>query len=387
LGGGAAGKVSGTLLAYEDSNKTAVLNVTTNFAASDLLTIAGLKFTNFTATSSATSLQLVVAGSGGATAATDDKTITIVASAPLGSSLVTSIADSADLSSYSFPSSTYSNNVLYIAFTSTSCASGQDCGLGVDMVAAVTSVSGAGLNFTEIGTPGGLVYSTNGRRIQAWRALVTSGAGTGVVTATMQTGTISASMGAVILAFTGTKTSGTNGSDAVVQYATNTAASSATSLTVTMAAFAASNNRPVAFFSHRANEATTNEAGYTELWEGMHGSASMGYMAEWHATTAETTPSASWTSGSANGGFALEIAAATAVQTTLSSAANQTFTVGQASTTASTLTVTDGSTATITAAQDLRIRIPAGLNMTWDTSVTTVTLGGGAAGKVSGTLL
>jgi hypothetical protein len=60
----------------------------------------------------------------------------------IGASLVTSIADSTDTSSYNFPSATYSNNVLYIAFTSTSCASGQDCGLGVDMVAAVESVSG-----------------------------------------------------------------------------------------------------------------------------------------------------------------------------------------------------------------------------------------------------
>jgi len=78
LGGGAAGKVSATLSAYEDSNKTAVLDVTSNFAASDQLTIAGLKFRDFTAASAADNLQLVVAGSGGATAATDDKTITIV---------------------------------------------------------------------------------------------------------------------------------------------------------------------------------------------------------------------------------------------------------------------------------------------------------------------
>ncbi len=78
LGGGAAGKVSATLLAYEDSNKTAVLDVTSNFAASDQLTISGLKFRDFTTTEAADNLELVVAGSGGATASTDDKTITIV---------------------------------------------------------------------------------------------------------------------------------------------------------------------------------------------------------------------------------------------------------------------------------------------------------------------
>ena len=78
LGGGAAGKVSASGVTYEDSNKTAVINVTSNFAGSDQVTIAGLKFMNFTAASSASNLQLVVAGAGGATAATDDKIISIV---------------------------------------------------------------------------------------------------------------------------------------------------------------------------------------------------------------------------------------------------------------------------------------------------------------------
>jgi hypothetical protein len=68
----------------------------------------------------------------------------VPANAQINASLVTSIADGTDLSSYDFPSAAYSNDVLYIAFTSTACASGQDCGLGVDMVAAVESVSGAG---------------------------------------------------------------------------------------------------------------------------------------------------------------------------------------------------------------------------------------------------
>ncbi|MGD9282000.1 MAG: hypothetical protein PVF60_13965, partial [Desulfobacterales bacterium] len=239
--------------------------------------------------------------------------------AAIGTSLVTSIADSTDTSSYDFPSSTYSNNVLYIAFTSVACASGQDCGLGVDVVAAVESVTGAGLTFTEIGPAGGVVFSTDGRRVQAWRALATSGAGTGVVTATMdQTGTsysptISASMGAAMIEVTGTKTTGTNGADAIVQWPTNSA-SGVTSLTVNMAAFADSNNRPLAFFSHRAqsdSEATTHDTaeGYTELHDVPHGSVMMADMTEWHATAANTTPSASWTSSGSTGGFALEIAA------------------------------------------------------------------------------
>jgi hypothetical protein len=241
----------------------------------------------------------------------------VPAHAQIGASQVASVTDDFDRTSYDFPSATYSNNVLYIAFTSSSCASGDNCGSGTDVAPPVTGVSGAGLTFTEIGTAGGLLYSTNGRRIQAWRALVTSGATTGVVTINLGSGT-AAGMGATVIAFTGTTTSGTNGSDAVVQWP-SFGNSGVTSLTVTMAAFADSNNRPVAFFSHRATEATTHDTadGYTELYDGSHGAVAMGYMAEWHATAANTAPSASWSTSSSAGGFALEIAAAPATSLTL----------------------------------------------------------------------
>ena len=179
----------------------------------------------------------------------------VPANADIGASRLTYINNHGNYSSYLFPSATYSNNVLYIAFTTTSCSSADGCTQGI--APAATSVSGAGLTFTEIGTAGGLLFSGSNRRIQAWRALVPSGATTGVVTATLEY--TSTSMGAVMLAFTGTKTSGTNGADAVVQYNTNT--STGTGLTVTLNAFADSNNRPVAFFAHRYNQATTHEAG------------------------------------------------------------------------------------------------------------------------------
>ena len=78
LGGGAAGKVS-TTVTYEDAGKTLVLNVTTNFAQNDKLTISGLQFMTFTATSTADNLELVVSGAGGSTADLDSRTITIVA--------------------------------------------------------------------------------------------------------------------------------------------------------------------------------------------------------------------------------------------------------------------------------------------------------------------
>src|SRR5207245_6642062 len=49
-------------------------------------------------------------------------------------------------------------------------------------------------------------------------------------------------------------------------------------------------------------------------------------------------------------------------------------------------TVSDAATPTITTANDIRIRIPATVNMTWNTAVTAATITGGAAGKVSSTV-
>src|SRR5439155_564244 len=61
------------------------------------------------------------------------------------------------------------------------------------------------------------------------------------------------------------------------------------------------------------------------------------------------------------------------MQPTLASAANQGFVVGQAATAIAAITVTDASTATITATSDIRVRIPATVNMTWNSGLTTAT--------------
>src|SRR5207247_697454 len=62
---------------------------------------------------------------------------------------------------------------------------------------------------------------------------------------------------------------------------------------------------------------------------------------------------------------------------TIASAANQVFVVGQAPTTIAAITVAEGSTPTITAANDIRMRIPATFNMSWNTALATATLTGG----------
>jgi K319-like protein len=230
----------------------------------------------------------------------DDATVTVNTGGQGTLSVIKkgAIHSATDASSYSFASVTAGNGLLYVVFVSTSIGSGT--------APSATSVSGAGLTFTEVGTSGGLLYSGSVRRVQAWRALVSAGATTGSIAITLN-GT-STSMDAVLLEFAGADTSGTNGSGAVVQSAGK--AGSGTSLALTLSAFGSSNNRPVAFFSHRATEATTENPGYTELDDGSHGSPAAGAECEWNASTPDTTPSASWSTSSNAGGFAIEIKAA-----------------------------------------------------------------------------
>ena len=72
---------------------------------------------------------------------------------------------------------------------------------------------------------------------------------------------------------------------------------------------------------------------------------------------------------------------------TISSAANQSFAVGDPVTAIQPITVTDVSTTPqITSLNDIRIRIPAGFNMTWDTSDTVATITGLSSSKVSSTV-
>ncbi len=75
IGGAAAGKVSTTVI-YEDSDGTLVLDVTSNFAAADEITVSGLRFTSFSAASASDNLELEIDNDDAVTA-TDDKTIQI----------------------------------------------------------------------------------------------------------------------------------------------------------------------------------------------------------------------------------------------------------------------------------------------------------------------
>ena len=77
LGGPDAGNVSTLLLAYEDGNKTAVIDVTKNLNAGGQFTIDDLRFTNFTAVSGPDNLELEV-NDDGVVSGLDAQTIAIV---------------------------------------------------------------------------------------------------------------------------------------------------------------------------------------------------------------------------------------------------------------------------------------------------------------------
>jgi hypothetical protein len=70
----------------------------------------------------------------------------------------------------------------------------------------------------------------------------------------------------------------------------------------------------------------------------------------------------------------------------ISSDANQAFGVGDPVTAASPITVTDAASPQINFIDDIRIGIPAGFNMTWDTTDTRAEISGPAASKVSTTV-
>lgn len=95
----------GNPVTYENSNKTLVLNVTSDFTAGEAITIGGINFKNFNSASGPDYLDLVVAGFGGAVVASDDKTKTINSS---GLSVVASstLAFSSPIFSFAVQTST-----------------------------------------------------------------------------------------------------------------------------------------------------------------------------------------------------------------------------------------------------------------------------------------
>lgn len=110
-----------------------------------------------------------------------------------------------------------------------------------------------------------------------------------------------------VVQFDGVDTSGTNGSGAVVQSAKNVTAG-ASSLTVTLAAFASADNGAASGFGLGDNLAMTPDTGWTEMHEQQvaDGADSMTNETQWRNDN-DTTAAASWTGTIPCGGIAIEI--------------------------------------------------------------------------------
>lgn len=180
-------------------------------------------------------------------------------------------------------------NRLIVAFVQTALTA----------TAAPTTVSGAGLTFTQVAT---VPFSTsNARRITALRAMSAS-PGTGVVTIDMG-GVNQTSFIWHIAECSGTAITGTNGGDAIVQSATQTA-TSATSITTTLAALEAATSVNLAASGVAIGGNQTPDADFVELAEQSVATGPGGIEVEWATNQAPVTP----TFASANAGaIALEL--------------------------------------------------------------------------------
>lgn len=168
-----------------------------------------------------------------------------------------------------------------------------------------SSITGNGLTWVQVL---GLNWGNTYEQLNVWRAMGSSPS-SGAVTVNFPSS--QDAFGWIIEQHTNVDTSGTNGSGAVVQSASNLA-STGTSLAVTLATFSdATNNVASGCFCINREEAIGPEGGYTELAEVQYATFALTLESECK-TGQDTSVSASWTTSSYSGGIALEIKAASA---------------------------------------------------------------------------
>lgn len=209
-----------------------------------------------------------------------------------------SLADTSNLSSYATGAYAPTGNSLVIAAVLNSKGSLPD----------TPTFSGNGLTWAQIATVAFNTIAAARTRVTLFRAMgasPSSGAGTADFGGVSQTGCAIS-----VFEFGGVDTSGTNGSGAVAQSATNNG-DAVSSLTVTLAAFGSGNGAAAAFGTSN-NLATNPDTGWTEIHDLTYATPGRSLETQWRAdndTSAVGTPSA----GTPDmGGIAIEIKAATA---------------------------------------------------------------------------
>ena len=167
----------------------------------------------------------------------------------------------------------------------------------------VSSITGNDLTYTEVAT----VVIDGNRRITLFRAM---GAAPSAGAVTIVIPAVGVYCHWSIASFAGVNTGGTHGSAAIVQSATNTA-DAATSLTVTLAAFAGAGNATYGCLgrSTGAEDPITVGTGFTEIHEVATATNLGSTQSQWRNDN-DTSVDWSWSSGSEPAGIAVEIGAA-----------------------------------------------------------------------------
>src|SRR5438876_8592138 len=426
LTGTGASKVAPTV-SYEDGGKTLVLGVATDFAGNDQLVVSGLQYMSFTAPSAADNLELVVSGSGGggATATTDSRTIQVVVpamasaanqvftvgQAPTGVSPIT-VTDAAtatitaanDIRIRVPATLTTTWNTALTTATITGSGAGKVsptvsyADAGKTLVLNVTSdfaggdqivVSGlqyqsftapSGSDYLQlvIFGPGGSTAASDSRTLQIVQPTLASAASQ--VFAVGQAPTAIAAITVTDAATPGI----TSTKDIRIRIPASLNMTWNSGLTTpTLGGIAAGKISPTVSYEDGGKtlvlDVTGDFAGNDQIV--VSGLQYQSFTASSAADYLQLVVTGPGGATNASDSRTIQI-----VQPTIASAANQVFVVGQAATAMAAITVTDGAAPGITAANDLRIRIPASFNMTWNTAFTTATLTGTAAGKVSSTV-
>ena len=430
IGGPAAAKVSGAVVGYEDSDHTLVLDILTDFAAGDAITIADLSFANFTIPTAADNLELVDAGAGGAAATTDDKTVTVLNPYGLSSTAnqvltvndPVTAADDITITDDAVTATVTAANDLRIriptgfnmifdtgvgAVTLGGSASGK---VSATLLPYENANQTAVLDVTADFAPGdfitvsGLAFTTF-TAVSAWDNLELDIDNNGV-------GDLFDDKTILIVA--PTISSAANQTFTVGDADTLVSIITVTDSTVSPSILAADDIRiriPAALnMTWDSADFTATIGGFAAAkvstavsYEDGGKTLVLDVTSDFAASDQIIVSDVSFSSfTAASGADNLELvvhgaAGPTAVTDdktkaifdplSLSSAANQVFNQGQAPTAISVITVTEDGGPTLTALNDLRIRIPAGFNMTWDNTDLTATIGGPAAAKVSGAVV
>jgi hypothetical protein len=241
----------------------------------------------------------------------------------IGATLLTSSYDNVDRTSYTTASISPAANSLLLLFV-------------VDSIAAGTSPRAVptGLSLTWQ-SRGHQVFGASPatRRAGVWTAQCGASPGSGTITLTetdLGSGTTSTGTSWTVIEITGHHVSQPIRQVQYPRTGTFPTISgwSDASSTLPLLPAADSNSRPLAFFTHQQNEATTFRTNWTELSDVSSTDPVMGFEAQWRSGAFETTASATWASSSRHFGFALEIADASASNSTRAGIASYAETQG-----------------------------------------------------------